>query len=60
MRRSQWVFELRSRLGESKEIAEDEPGRRLTKVIDALRDRELLTRAQDTFAETTLRRVVSS
>ncbi|MFC4535209.1 hypothetical protein [Sphaerisporangium dianthi] len=35
-----------------REMGEDEPGRRLTKVIDALRDRDLLQRAQDTLAET--------
>ncbi|MEV6983692.1 hypothetical protein AB0M95_20895 [Sphaerisporangium sp. NPDC051017] len=36
-----------------REIGEDEAGRRLTKVIDALRDRDLLQRAQDALAETT-------
>ncbi|GAA1022171.1 hypothetical protein Aple_074760 [Acrocarpospora pleiomorpha] len=36
-----------------REIGEDEPGRRLARVIDALRDRDLLQRAQDALAETT-------
>ncbi|MEU0565572.1 hypothetical protein ABZ297_09290 [Nonomuraea sp. NPDC005983] len=36
-----------------REIGEDEPGRRLAKVVDALRDRDLLSRAQDALAETT-------
>ncbi|MEV7964361.1 hypothetical protein AB0O34_00035 [Sphaerisporangium sp. NPDC088356] len=37
-----------------REIGEGEPGRRrLAKVIDALRDRDLLQRAQDTLAEST-------
>ncbi|MEV7808634.1 hypothetical protein AB0O28_37350 [Microbispora sp. NPDC088329] len=35
-----------------REIGEDEPGRRLTRVIDTLRDRDLLQRAQDVMAET--------
>lgn len=36
-----------------REIGDNESGRRLTKVIDALRDRDLLQRAQETLAETT-------
>jgi DNA-binding transcriptional MerR regulator len=36
-----------------REIGEDEPGRRLARVIDALRDRDLLNRAQEVLAETT-------
>ncbi|MGP3916403.1 hypothetical protein [Nonomuraea sp. 10N515B] len=36
-----------------REIGEDDPGRRLTKVIAALRDRDLLQQAQDTLSETT-------
>ncbi|MEW1842449.1 hypothetical protein AB0392_31275 [Nonomuraea angiospora] len=33
-----------------REIGEDDPGRRLTKVIAALRDRDLLQQAQETLA----------
>lgn len=36
-----------------REIGEDDPGRRLTKVIAALRDRDLLHQAQETLNETT-------
>ncbi|MER6002521.1 hypothetical protein ABT120_28380 [Nonomuraea angiospora] len=33
-----------------REIGEDDPGRRLTKVIAALRDRDLLQQTQETLA----------
>lgn len=36
-----------------REIGDDDSGRRLAKVIDSLRDRDLLHRAQKTMAETT-------
>ena len=36
-----------------REIGDDDSGHRLAKVIDALRDRDLLSRAQEAMAETT-------
>jgi hypothetical protein len=36
-----------------REIGDDDSGHRLAKVIDSLRDRDLLHRAQETMAETT-------